>query len=107
MATESNRPRVLVVDDSPTVRCLVDAARRLEGIETQRVGNGYDAIAAVATFQPHAIVLDVMMPGIDGFEVGAARLFGSRVMTRQGPGGSPPEPFCASDYLWAALLSTP
>ncbi len=69
MASELNRPRVLVVDDEENIAFLVDAALRLEGIETQRVGNGYDAIAAVATFQPHAIVLDVMMPGIDGFEV--------------------------------------
>ena len=68
MASELNRPRVLVVDDEENIAFLVDAALRLEGIETQRVGNGYDAIAAVATFQPHAIVLDVMMPGIDGFE---------------------------------------
>jgi two-component system OmpR family response regulator len=60
---------VLVVDDEENIAFLVDAALRLEGIETQRAGNGYDAVTAVGTFQPHAIVLDVMMPGIDGFEV--------------------------------------
>ena len=58
-----------MVDDEENIAFLVDAALRLEGIDTQRVGNGYDAIAAVESFQPHAIVLDVMMPGIDGFEV--------------------------------------
>jgi two-component system OmpR family response regulator len=69
VATEVNRARVLVVDDEENIAFLVDAALRLEGIETHRVANGYDAITAVGTFQPHAIVLDVMMPGIDGFEV--------------------------------------
>ena len=58
-----------MVDDEENIAFLVDAALRLEGIDTQRVGNGYDAITAVESFQPHAIVLDVMMPGIDGFEV--------------------------------------
>ena len=62
-------PRVLVVDDEENISFLVESALQLDGIETSKAADGYQALAAVKTFHPHAIVLDVMMPGIDGFEV--------------------------------------
>jgi two-component system, OmpR family, response regulator len=62
-------PRVLVVDDEDNISFLVESALQLDGIDTAKAADGYQALAAVKTFQPHAIVLDVMMPGIDGFEV--------------------------------------
>jgi two-component system, OmpR family, response regulator len=62
-------PRVLVVDDEENISFLVESALQLDGIETSKAADGYGALAAVKTFQPHAIVLDVNMPGIDGFEV--------------------------------------
>jgi two-component system, OmpR family, response regulator len=66
---DRSKPRVLVVDDEDNIAFLVESALQLDGIETARACDGYEAIAKVATFQPHTIVLDVMMPGIDGFEV--------------------------------------
>ena len=62
-------PRVLVVDDEENISFLVEAALRLEGIDTAKAADGHAAMAAVKSFNPHAIVLDVNMPGIDGFEV--------------------------------------
>ena len=62
-------PRVLIVDDEDNISFLVASALRLQGIDTFTSANGHDAIAQVAAVQPDLIVLDVMMPGIDGFEV--------------------------------------
>ena len=62
-------PRVLVVDDEDNISFLVESALRLEGIETAKAADGHAALEQVRTFQPHAVVLDVNMPGIDGFEV--------------------------------------
>jgi len=74
MATMSNAggsatPRVLVVDDEDNISFLVESALQLDGIDTAKVADGHAALAAVRTYNPHAIVLDVNMPGIDGFEV--------------------------------------
>lgn len=62
-------PRVLVVDDEENISFLVESALQLDGIETAKAADGHQAMAMVRNFNPHAIVLDVMMPGIDGFEV--------------------------------------
>jgi two-component system OmpR family response regulator len=58
-----------VVDDEENISYLVESALQLDGIETAKAADGYQALTAVKTFNPHVIVLDVMMPGIDGFEV--------------------------------------
>ncbi|MEZ5273473.1 MAG: response regulator transcription factor [Ilumatobacteraceae bacterium] len=63
------RPRALVVDDEENISFLVEAALQLEGMDTQTAADGFAALAAVRSFNPHVIVLDVMMPGLDGFEV--------------------------------------
>jgi two-component system OmpR family response regulator len=65
----STTPRVLVVDDEENISFLVESALQLDGIETTKAADGRQALALVRTFNPHVIVLDVMMPGIDGFEV--------------------------------------
>jgi two-component system OmpR family response regulator len=65
----SAKPRVLVVDDEDNISFLVESALQLDGIDTAKAADGHAALAAVRTFHPHAIVLDVNMPGIDGFEV--------------------------------------
>ncbi len=61
--------RVLVVDDEENISFLVESALQLDGIQTARAADGHEALSAVRSFNPHAIVLDVMMPGLDGFEV--------------------------------------
>jgi two-component system OmpR family response regulator len=68
--------RVLVVDDEQHITDLVAMALRYEGFEVATANSGLTAIQAVADFSPQAIVLDVMLPDLDGFEV--TRRLGAR-----------------------------
>jgi DNA-binding response OmpR family regulator len=61
--------RILVVDDEPAVRDAVDRALRVEGYEVALAGDGREALDAVAGEPPDAMVLDVLMPRLDGLEV--------------------------------------
>jgi two-component system, OmpR family, response regulator MprA len=61
--------RILVVDDERAVREAVDRALRLDGHEVDLAGDGSEALAAVARLRPDAVVLDVLMPQLDGLEV--------------------------------------
>jgi two-component system OmpR family response regulator len=61
--------RVLVVDDEENIRFLLESALRHFGFEVASASDGREALSAVAANRPDLIVLDVMMPGIDGFEV--------------------------------------
>jgi DNA-binding response OmpR family regulator len=61
--------RVLVVEDDPTVRDVVVRYLLHEGHDVDAVGDGLDAIAAADARWPDLVVLDLMLPGIDGFEV--------------------------------------
>ncbi len=61
--------RVLVVDDEENVVHLVASALRFDGFETVTADNGHAALAAVAEYDPDLVVLDVMMPGLDGHAV--------------------------------------
>jgi two-component system, OmpR family, response regulator MprA len=61
--------RILVVDDEPAVRDAVDRALRLEGHEVALAPDGRAALDAVAAAPPDALVLDLLMPRIDGLEV--------------------------------------
>jgi len=60
---------VLVVDDEENISYLVESALQLDGIDTAKAADGHQALTLVESFRPQAIVLDVMMPGLDGFEV--------------------------------------
>jgi two-component system OmpR family response regulator len=61
--------RVLVVDDEAPIADLVATALRYEGFETTTAGDGHAALATVESFRPDLLVLDVMLPDLDGFEV--------------------------------------
>jgi DNA-binding response OmpR family regulator len=61
--------RILVVDDEARLVNLVATNLELEGYEVAAACNGEDALAAIHSFDPDLIVLDVMMPGTDGLEV--------------------------------------
>ena len=63
------RGSVLVVDDEPTIGEVVSAYLRRAGYETRLARDGYAALAAVAEQSPDLIVLDLMLPGVDGLEV--------------------------------------
>ncbi len=69
MNDSSRAPRVLVVDDEENVSFLVTSALRLAGIETRTAADGAAALAEADAFAPDAVVLDVMLPDFDGFEV--------------------------------------
>jgi two-component system OmpR family response regulator len=61
--------RVLVVDDEPNIVDVVTMALNFQGFETESAGTGAEALAAVRDFRPHLIVLDVMLPDMEGFDV--------------------------------------
>lgn len=61
--------RVLVVDDEPEVRAAVEDGLTVEGYEVRGARDGLAALSDVALWEPDAVVLDVMMPGIDGLAV--------------------------------------
>lgn len=63
------RPRVLVVDDEPPIVELVRGYLHREGWEVLTVADGPAAIAAVREHAPDVVVLDLMLPGLDGLEV--------------------------------------
>jgi two-component system, OmpR family, response regulator len=61
--------RILVVDDEPRITDLVAMALRYEGFEVETAGTGHAALKSVEAFRPALIVLDVMLPDMDGFAV--------------------------------------
>jgi two-component system OmpR family response regulator len=60
---------VLVVDDEPNIRDLVQVALKFHGCSVTTAGSGKDALRQAESTRPDLIVLDVMMPDMDGFEV--------------------------------------
>jgi two-component system OmpR family response regulator len=77
MGESAEGNRVLVVDDEPNIAELISMALRFQGFGVTSAASGREAIAAVGSFKPHLIVLDVMLPDMDGFEV-AERLGAQR-----------------------------
>jgi two-component system OmpR family response regulator len=72
--------RVLVVDDEPNISALLSATLRLVEFEVRVVDSGHRALVAVEEFEPDLVVLDVMLPDLDGFDVAKRlRATGSRV----------------------------
>ena len=61
--------RILVVDDDLAVRRSIDRALRLEGYEVVTVGTGREALDAVASSPPDALILDLQLPDLDGLQV--------------------------------------
>src|SRR5207302_754179 len=68
--------RVLVVDDEPNIVDVLSMALRYQGFSVESAANGRDALAAVASFRPHLMLLDVMLPDMEGFDV--ARRLGAQ-----------------------------
>jgi two-component system, OmpR family, response regulator len=70
MTGENGAARILVVDDEPSIVDAVATALRYEGFEVREEGTGLGAIAAAVDFEPDLIVLDWMLPDVEGIEVG-------------------------------------
>ena len=77
MTTETPAHRVLVVDDEPNIADVISMALRYEGFDVETAANGADALASVESYRPHLMVLDVMLPDMEGFDV-AKRLGAER-----------------------------
>jgi two-component system OmpR family response regulator len=77
MPDDADSPRLLVVDDEPNIAEVVTMALRFNGFTVETAATGREALAAVSKFKPHLIVLDVMLPDMEGFEV-ASRLGAQR-----------------------------
>ncbi len=61
--------RILVVDDEPNINDLISTSLKFSGFDVRSASNGAEALAIAEEFKPHALVLDVMMPGMSGFQV--------------------------------------
>jgi twitching motility two-component system response regulator PilG len=64
-----DEPVVLVVDDSPTVRAIVQRTLNYEHLQVVTAADGLNALAAVADASPDLILLDIMLPRMDGYQV--------------------------------------
>jgi two-component system alkaline phosphatase synthesis response regulator PhoP len=62
-------PKILVVDDEPSITNLVVSYLRKEGYEVYSAADGPSGLKAARAYQPDLIVLDIMLPGMDGLEV--------------------------------------
>ena len=66
---EPVKHKILLVEDDKTLAKVYHERLLLEGFEVMHVDNGEDALAAATSFQPQLILLDVMMPKLNGFDV--------------------------------------
>jgi CheY-like chemotaxis protein len=68
-ASRPAAPKVLLVDDDPTVRNIISHFLRKEGFVVEKAGNGGDGLAGAKAGRPDLIILDAVVPGMDGFEL--------------------------------------
>jgi DNA-binding response OmpR family regulator len=61
--------RILAVDDDPTILRLLQVNLEMEGHEVLTAGDGHEALAQLRAEAPQVVLLDVMMPGLDGWQV--------------------------------------
>ena len=69
MTKPSTGQRILVVDDEASISDLISTSLRFVGFDVRTAATGSQALAVAEEFKPHAIILDVMLPDQDGFEV--------------------------------------
>lgn len=60
--------KIMVVDDDPTIVKIIEHALKKEGLEVITAGSGFEALDQAAKNRPDLVLLDVMMPDMDGFE---------------------------------------
>ena len=63
------KPKILLVDDQESVQKLLDAILKVRNYDVVYASNGLDAIEIALSVKPDLVLLDVMMPGMDGFKV--------------------------------------
>jgi DNA-binding response OmpR family regulator len=62
-------PKILVIDDDPSVRSLVTDSLEIEGYDVVVAEDGFAGLRAIEAHRPDCVLLDVMMPGLDGHQV--------------------------------------
>ena len=65
----NTKPRILIVEDHPLIAELVETRLRIEGMTPTKCAGGREALAALSAEQYDAVILDIMMPDVDGYEV--------------------------------------
>ena len=83
MEEQENRPRVVIADDDPDIRRLVEMTVTNAGCDVTVASDGEEALARVRDSVPDLVILDVLMPRMDGWEV--ARALKSDPATREVP----------------------
>ena len=63
------KQKILIVDDDMHIAELISLYMMKDGYETQEVYDGREAVKAVDSFKPDLILLDLMLPGMDGYQV--------------------------------------
>lgn len=66
---DKQKTKVLLVDDEPNILVALEFLVKQAGYQVYKASNGEEALLAAQQQAPHIIILDVMMPGMDGFEV--------------------------------------
>jgi len=74
------KTKILIVEDDPHILLGLEEVLKSEGYESASCNRGDEAIAAVAKFQPALIVLDVMLPGLSGYDI-CKQLRGKKIST--------------------------
>ena len=69
MAENPKGIKVLVVDDEPNIVELLTVSLKFQGFEVESANSGQEALTMAREYRPDAYILDVMMPGMDGFEL--------------------------------------
>ena len=64
-----SKPRVLIVDDEPSIVQVIADEMAFEGFDAKSAGDGPGALQLAAAWRPQVVLLDVMLPGLNGFEV--------------------------------------
>jgi two-component system OmpR family response regulator len=69
MPEAESKPRILVVEDHPIIAELIETRLRIEGMEPVKCPGGREALQAIAAERFELVILDIMMPELDGYEV--------------------------------------